>query len=90
MGGLSHFSGGNSTAWDLIWITLWLVLGLLLGPITAYMLQHLEHYDEAGIMDRLTLGMVLVGRVCYTIPAFIGFVSVGQMIKEYGVCSTIG
>jgi hypothetical protein len=93
IGGLSKFSIGGSALYQRVWTMIWLVFGFVLGPglsVTIetglnYTAMHSVH--EALVLPLwffFSVGFVVLCN--YAAPAVGGFVVVGQMILDYGVC----
>jgi len=78
---LSKFQKGESTHAQRSWVMVWLVFGIIVGGALVST-PFITRYREFTI---LSLGMCAF----YSAPAIGGFVVVGQMIHDYGVCTQI-
>jgi hypothetical protein len=95
IGGLSRFSTGSSALYQRVWTMLWLVFGLLVGPSVTETVDMMESRPVLGGVSRIgRIGLFVIilavfGFGLYAVPANGGFVVVGQMITQYGVCIEI-
>jgi hypothetical protein len=96
--GFSRFRRGSSTYAQRVWTMSWLTFGILSGVDMRGLSNLLENrvyinrVSRAGIgryPRALYLALVCFSSICYSIPAVGGFVVVGQMISQYGVCTSI-
>lgn len=85
VGGISRFEPAASTAYQRVWIMMWLVFGMVLGPV----LYSMDNTSLMGFDDPKKRWFRLAYAITYCAPSIGGFVVVGQMIAEYGVCSEI-
>ncbi|KAF2012659.1 hypothetical protein BU24DRAFT_425294 [Aaosphaeria arxii CBS 175.79] len=79
VGALSEFSAGDSTYAQRVWLMLWLALGALINIV--YIMQ-----DEKKLKVTGTVPIILTILI-YGTPSIGGFVVVGQMMLQDGVCS---
>jgi hypothetical protein len=90
IGGLTGFSSGTRTRYQGMFTMTWLVFGFTLGP---FMMSDPNAYrNRKGPVQPLTLGgavIILLYFGGYAAPAVGGYIVVGQMIQEFGVCSKI-
>jgi hypothetical protein len=77
IGGLSGFSTGDSKAYQRVWTMVWLVFGIFFGPALNVRISVFNSFTYALIW------------MAYAVPAIGGYVVVGQMINQYGVCTRI-
>jgi hypothetical protein len=94
VGCLSHFEKGDSTHSQRAWIMSWLVVGIASGVFVDWLGPlFIPVYDEEKReTDKcLSVGLVITGVVLlggFFVPAIGGFVVVGNMLKEYGICES--
>jgi hypothetical protein len=99
IGGISQFQNGHSTHTQRAWTMTWLVFGMITG-ITG----KIAWFSESWRQENSPLHMFRSGRsaslydsflfipfilIFYSAPAIGGFVVVGKMIREYGVCTEL-
>lgn len=94
VGGLSHFHKGDSTTAQRVWTMMWLVFGFFMGFYIAVIpsLDEPRDTNRAAKMSDIherAVPTALVALVTMA-PAVGGFVVVAQMLRAYGVCTTIG
>jgi hypothetical protein len=102
IGALSRFSPGSSTLPQRVWTMTWLVFGFTIGPSVESavdtVLQQRSRISRFGrsrqssifgIFYLADLLGIIVGIGAYAAPAIGGFVVVGQMFYQYGVCFEI-
>jgi len=81
VGGLSRFQAQNSTSLQRGFTMSWLVLGIIVGgflpPVNNDMVT------GGGIKNRIANYFI------YSVPAVGGMVIVGQMIRNYGICTLL-
>lgn len=83
---LSGFRKGSSTVGQRIWIATWLALGSIIGIAGAEVRDGhnmMEPHPPAAVLHQL--GKLILGGA----PAIGGFVVVGQMLHDYGVCTDV-
>lgn len=95
LGGLTGFDRGHSTYTQRVWIMLWFAFSVFMGlGWFAVTIEEYFHNDSRSLRDYLSkfgsqeLRLVVSGLV-YVTPAIGGFVVVGQMIQQYGICEKI-
>lgn len=94
VGCFSHFTKGNSTHSQRAWIMSWLVIGIASGVLVDWLgVLFLPAYDdEKGRTGKCqSVSFVITGVVVlggFFVPAIGGFVVVGNMLKEYGICES--
>lgn len=94
---LSHFAPNSSTWYQRFWTMVWLVEssigGLLLVKLQSIIVRKRSQGSVAQGENYLNMGLSeilwLIAACTYCIPAIGGFVVVGQMILQYGVCEVI-
>lgn len=82
-GGLSHLKEGNSTHAQRVWTMTWLAVGGFMGLFVPFVDETLSSL-RIGAVFETALGLCL-----YSAPAIGGFIVVGQMLLEYGICVQI-
>ncbi|KAJ6443560.1 metallophosphoesterase [Purpureocillium lavendulum] len=91
VGGLSRFAPGQSATYQRVWTVMWLVLGAVVGnglrpmsdaiegrPILGSTMRH----HRTAIFWYSIIGVMAV----YAVLPIGGYVVVGQMIRDFGVC----
>lgn len=93
VGCLSGFrSGSESTTAQRVWIITWLIVSMVAGLYAdATASLFVPNYDMGGyglfdIVFESLVGVLLLGGLL--IPAVGGFVMVGRMVQDYGICET--
>jgi hypothetical protein len=90
IGGISRFSPGSSEAYQRVLVMLWLIWGMQ-GLSYLVILEAL--FDSRPVIKlsapRANVNSILLTLFYYSAPAIAGFVVVGKMINEYGVCYEI-
>ncbi|KAH6971191.1 hypothetical protein BKA56DRAFT_495746 [Ilyonectria sp. MPI-CAGE-AT-0026] len=95
IGVISRFSANASEVYQCVWTMIWLLFGISLGPALGGLISILHDstitrkmnyiWDSPGSLLRYIAKAVLLSLA----PAIGGFVVVGQMINQYGVCARI-
>lgn len=78
--GLSHFHPASRTLPQRVWTMTWLIFGIVLPP------PPIQDTFRMSYVQWLKIGLLIF----YAAPAIGGFVVVGQMLQQYGVCTQIG
>jgi hypothetical protein len=91
IGGLSGFRAQNSTSLQRGFTMSWLVLGIWHGPpIIRMMLMNTDSVTDSEVESR---AVRVIGPICvylvYGVAAIGGMVVVGQMIRDFGVCTLL-
>jgi hypothetical protein len=88
VGGLSYFQLGSSTVLQRVWSMLWLTYSCSVGSLIEELKGRLEPRTNLNFSSRnwLTYATALI---FYAVPAIGGFVVIGQMLLDYGVCIRI-
>jgi hypothetical protein len=81
IGGLTKFDPGSSTESQRFWVMSWLIVGQCAGVLLAGVMDGI---DGAG--RRIT---VFISGGLFIVPAIGGFITVGNMMKEFGRCVEI-
>lgn len=81
VGGLTSFREGHSTRSQRGWLMTWLVFGMFVGP-------WIEVASSAAARDAAPWSAFFL-LLLFAAPSIGGLVTVGSMIKEYGMCSTL-
>lgn len=103
VGAISKFRPGLSTIAERVWTMSWLVISTHLGPCLFLVSRDMDLYDEGAeseeknsngttLSSTSTSGRVyryLAGILLYSVVAVGGFVTVGQMISNYGTCKSL-
>ena len=95
VGGLTGFHPESSTLAERVWVMLWLIFGIIVGAIIGPMSDVLEGRPVLNALDRYSgtslqaINLSIYYAVLYSAPAIGGYVVVGQMMKDYGVCMRI-
>ncbi|KAE8442734.1 hypothetical protein EG329_002874 [Mollisiaceae sp. DMI_Dod_QoI] len=87
LGGMSKFAAGHSTVAERAWIMSWIVVGWAIPVIFALIIAYLKNKTKVGIW---TGGPVILCFVLSFVPVIGGFVVVGRMLRDFGVCRLIG
>lgn len=93
VGALSKFEVGSSTASQRGWMMSWLVVGSASSYVMRFVAKNVPQnsYWE-GLVTSKKVSLALVTAL-YTVPPWVcgigGMITVGLMIKEYGVCTKI-
>jgi hypothetical protein len=95
VGGISHFQKGQSTFAQRFWTMAWLATGLffvllssvgeIMHPKLVNVSRSLKLYSDNLVYS--LIGFYLLTAAILAVPAFGGFVVVGQMLKSYGSCT---
>ncbi|MDI1490760.1 MAG: hypothetical protein OHK93_001964 [Ramalina farinacea] len=92
IGGMTRFHSGHSThaqrAWTMSWMTFNLLYGAALEWVFDPNLLQGRNLLQGGREAKSYHLMLAV--LVFAIPAIGGFVTVGQMLREYGSCTVIG
>jgi hypothetical protein len=94
VGCFSHFEKGESTRSQRAWIMSWLVVGIVSGVLVDWLgFFFVPAYDKEKRRTGkcLSFGSVITGIFLlggFFVPAIGGFVVVGNMLKEYGICES--
>lgn len=81
---LSHFDKGSSTLAQRTWTMSWLAVGSWIGVFRpGYVGDDFPWIQE----NRTLIFFDWFFQIIYSVPAIGGFVVVGQMLREYGVCT---
>ncbi|KAF2802233.1 uncharacterized protein BDZ99DRAFT_454978 [Mytilinidion resinicola] len=89
IGGISRFRGGSSSATQRALTMLWVSWGIAVGFVRAEATRNdvIELSGARGKMKKgLVLGLELLLLLPIGAPAVAGFVVVGLMLREFGVC----
>ncbi|KAF4629698.1 hypothetical protein G7Y89_g8442 [Cudoniella acicularis] len=92
VGGLSRFhTGSSSTYHQRVWTMTWLGFGIFAGGM-GFGVEGVENRQFFNIRPRRLGGNLsdIMGGFLFAVPAIGGFVVVGQMILEFGVCVKLG
>ena len=92
IGGLSRFrTGSSSTRTQRQFIELWLSLGVVAGVVMEQYQNYLENRTWLNVrrVSAVLVWSSWIINLLYGVPAVIGFVIVGKMMYEYGVCVRI-
>ncbi|KAK4210517.1 hypothetical protein QBC37DRAFT_292336 [Rhypophila decipiens] len=99
IGGISRFSPGASEYYQRVWIMTWFVFGIVAGPLAASFLGAIANREWQGIFRNearrdpsfvaMEMLIYMIWLVAYATPAIGGLLVVGQMIREYGVCTEL-
>jgi hypothetical protein len=97
MGGISRFQIGNSTLLQRTWTMSWLIVGMASGLSAVFLSwasgelgRFSSRRSRRGCLDWfMILGMFLLLSLL-SAPAIGGFVTVGSMLKETGICEKVG
>ncbi|KAH7136981.1 putative pogo transposable element [Dactylonectria estremocensis] len=90
LGGLSRFSPGQSTLYQRVWTMMWLVFGCAAGGAVGQIADHIEGRPVLGSTRHLhQFGFWFIPisiALFYAAAPIGGYIVVGHMIKEFGVC----
>lgn len=90
IGGLTKFQPGESALYQRVWVMMWIIYGLLMGPYRIMDLFESRRIINARLGKSAEWRRsIALGAAPFAAVAIGGYVVVGQMIKEYGVCSLI-
>ncbi|KAJ6544533.1 hypothetical protein B0H19DRAFT_1076635 [Mycena capillaripes] len=97
LGSLSEwFNPGESTIYQQTWVITWLGAGLRDGLLSAILMTDLfdrfmPFPDEDLELDTGVVGQIRLGAftLAFYTPAIRLFVVVGQMIRQYGICTKV-
>ena len=85
IGGMSHFHSGHSTHAQRAWTMIWMVFNFAYGAALEWVLGPTLLSSVGEVKTYHLMFAVLA----FAIPAIGGFVTVGQMLREYGSCTVI-
>jgi hypothetical protein len=90
---LSHFEAGSSTLAQRVWIISWLSVGIFVQCLILLLstLKGQNWGKSAQSNKRLFIDIFwgISGIIIFGIPTIGGFVVVGKMLMEYGVCTVL-
>lgn len=84
-GVLSRFTYGHSTTAQRGWTMSWLVIGATMNVFSAVFIS----WPRESISDWIMNAYLMVICAAYAVPAVGGFVTVAQMMTQYGTCSRV-
>lgn len=88
IGGMTHFHKGHSTQAQRAWTMTWLACNLSMGPLLDWGFDPSHRPDNIAKRGKEVLKWYpIVFAFVYAVPAIGGFVTVGQMLREYGSCT---
>lgn len=88
IGGMTHFHKGHSTTGQRAWTMTWLALNGLLSPMFEEVFDP-SQADSGTIKNGVDVVRLIVVKSVFAVPAIGGFVTVGQMVREYGSCTVL-
>jgi hypothetical protein len=91
---LSHFEAGSSTLAQRVWIISWLSVGNFIQFVVELWMLRGRSWDKRIPLSNIKRFIVLSCQITLLavlgIPTIGGFVVVGKMLMEYGVCTVLG
>lgn len=92
IGALTHFQPGQSSVTQRVFTMYWLATGLLIGAVMPFYKIDLDGFlwtiGEAIEGDIESSLLIFLFLLLFSSAAIGGFVVVGQMVKEYGTCTS--
>ena len=90
IGGMTHFHQGHSTRAQRAWTMTWLACNLSLGPLLDWGFDPTHRPPNMSKRGKEVFKWYpILFAVLYAVPAIGGFVTVGQMLWEYGSCTLL-
>jgi hypothetical protein len=91
VGGLSRFQPGQSVVYERVWTMAWLATGIWVGGGLGSVADRIEERPIIGGSNERNpfLHGYMIGNMLWVAPAIGGYVVVGKMIYDFGICTNI-